>query len=220
MPPNPTRMWATRDGPLFDLDDLRVHDIPPPPPPRRSPTPMFRFVLLLCILALTSALNAGVSARVPSRTAVTMSATGRRAAVAGLFAATLAQSASAKTIEEIAAESNKAAVADREAAAAAPVRAATPRPAAPCGASPPAPPHLPHRCPRAGAGRGREQAAADHRHRRRRHAALDGLLRREPQAPRHEGRERRQGRRLHEVVEPAPPVSGRRRLNHTPPRSR
>ena len=89
-----------------------------------------------------------------------------------------------------------------------------------------APPHRPHRLtsraatPRAGAGRGREQAAADHRHRRRRHAALDGLLRREPQAPRHEGRERRQGRRLHEVVEPAPPVSGRRRLNHTPPRSR
>ena len=182
---------------------------------------MFRFLLLCVILALTSALNAGVSARVPSRTAVTMSATGRRAAVAGLFAATLAQSASAKTIEEIAAESNKAAVADREAAAAAPVRAATPRPTAQRAALPPAPPHLPRRCPaRAGAGRGREQAAADHRHRRRRHAALDGLLRREPQAPRHEGRERRQGRRLHEVVEPAPPVSGRRRLNHTPPRSR
>ena len=75
---------------------------------------MISKLLLLCLLAVTSALNAGVSARVPSRTAVTMSATGRRAAVAGLFAATLAQSASAKTIEEIAAESNKAAVADRE----------------------------------------------------------------------------------------------------------
>merc|ERR1719213_138656 len=81
---------------------------------------MISRLLLVCLLAVTSALNAGVSARVPSRTAVTMSATGRRAAVAGLFAATLAQSASAKTIEEIAAESNKAAVADREAAAAAP----------------------------------------------------------------------------------------------------
>ena len=108
---------------------------------------MISRLLLLCLLAVTSALNAGVSARVPSRTAVTMSATGRRAAVAGLFAATLAQSASAKTIEEIAAESNKAAVADREAAAAAPVRAATPRATASHAASPPAPPHLPRRCP-------------------------------------------------------------------------
>ena len=100
-------------------------------------------------------------------------------------------------------------------------RCAPPRRAPPRSAA-----YRPHRLtsrtasPCAGAGRGREQAPADHRHRRRRHAALDGLLRREPQAPRHENRERRQGRRLHEVVEPAPPVSGRRRLNHTPPRSR
>ena len=119
------------------LDDLR----------HSTSTIMLAKLLLLCLLAVTSALNAGVSARVPSRTAVTMSATGRRAAVAGLFAATLAQSASAKTIEEIAAESNKAAVADREAAAAAPVRAATPRPAAQRAVLPPAPPHLPHRFP-------------------------------------------------------------------------
>ena len=61
---------------------------------------MISRLLLVCLLAVTSALNAGVSPRMPSRTAVTMSATGRRAAVAGLFAATLAQSASAKTIEE------------------------------------------------------------------------------------------------------------------------
>ena len=86
-----------------------------------------------------------------------MSATGRRAAVAGLFAATLAQSASAKTIEEIAAESNKAAVADREAAAAAPVRAATPR------APRRAPPHRPHRLTSRAAARAQEPDADENK---------------------------------------------------------
>ena len=111
-------------------------------------------LLLLCSPAVTPALNAGVSARVPSRTAAhhvgyrsprsPSRACLRRRRAVGVRS----------TIEEIAAESNKAAVADREAAAAAPVRAATPRPAAPRGASPPAPPTSP-RAGGAGAGRGR-----------------------------------------------------------------